>query len=68
MGILCIVGGVTGFARTKSIPSLVAGVGYAVISRLAITWVFTNYAVSVHSTSGAQTASDEALPTVSRVL
>lgn len=28
MGTLCIVGGVTGYARTRSIPSIVAGIGY----------------------------------------
>ncbi|KIJ55665.1 hypothetical protein M422DRAFT_41596 [Sphaerobolus stellatus SS14] len=27
VGSLCIVGGITGFARTRSIPSIVAGVG-----------------------------------------
>ncbi|KAG8703601.1 hypothetical protein FRC08_002744 [Ceratobasidium sp. 394] len=27
MALLCSVGGITGFVRTKSIPSLVAGVG-----------------------------------------
>ncbi|THH18044.1 hypothetical protein EW146_g2867 [Bondarzewia mesenterica] len=27
MGTLCIVGGITGFVRTRSIPSIVAGVG-----------------------------------------
>jgi len=31
MGSLCIVGGITGFARTKSIPSLVAGVGVGLL-------------------------------------
>ena len=28
MGTLCIAGGVTGYARTRSIPSIVAGIGY----------------------------------------
>ncbi|EJD07607.1 uncharacterized protein FOMMEDRAFT_16251 [Fomitiporia mediterranea MF3/22] len=31
MGTLCIVGGVTGFARTRSIPSVVAGVGVGLL-------------------------------------
>ncbi|KAM6497005.1 Transmembrane proteins 14C domain containing protein [Amanita muscaria] len=31
MGTLCIVGGATGFAKTKSVPSLVAGVGVGLL-------------------------------------
>ncbi|KAJ3536082.1 hypothetical protein NMY22_g6192 [Coprinellus aureogranulatus] len=31
MGGLCIIGGVTGFARTRSVPSLVAGVGVGLL-------------------------------------
>ncbi|KAI0047849.1 hypothetical protein FA95DRAFT_1491849 [Auriscalpium vulgare] len=50
MGGLCIVGGITGFVRTRSIPSVVAGVGVGAL------YLYSGDAIRKHTANGLETA------------
>jgi len=50
MGTLCIVGGVTGYARTRSIPSLVAGVSVGAL------YLYSGDSIRKHTANGLETA------------
>ena len=70
MGTLCIVGGVTGYARTRSIPSLVAGVGYVSFSIMKLgfplnpllsnsvgaLYLYSGDSIRKHTANGLETA------------
>lgn len=66
VGTLCIVGGITGFARTRSIPSIVAGVR-SVTSTLGLFRILTpSEPVSVPCIFGVQIAFVKELVVVSK--
>ncbi|KAN0113861.1 Transmembrane proteins 14C domain containing protein [Russula decolorans] len=50
MGTLCIVGGVTGYARTRSIPSIVAGIGVGAL------YLYSGDSIRKHTANGLETA------------
>lgn len=62
MGGLCIVGGVSGFARTRSVPSLVAGVRYELHTRPRRVSSNDYITVSVFFTFGARHKSATTMP------
>ncbi|KAI0271047.1 transmembrane proteins 14C-domain-containing protein [Russula aff. rugulosa BPL654] len=50
MGTLCIVGGVTGYVRTRSIPSIVAGIGVGAL------YLYSGDSIRKHTANGLETA------------
>jgi len=50
MGTLCILGGVTGYARTRSIPSIVAGFGVGAL------YLYSGDSIRKHTANGLETA------------
>ncbi|KAH9025823.1 transmembrane proteins 14C-domain-containing protein, partial [Lactarius hengduanensis] len=50
MGTLCIVGGVTGYVRTRSIPSLVAGVSVGAL------YLYSGDSIRKNTANGLETA------------
>lgn len=68
MGTLCLAGGITGFARTRSIPSLVAGVRSGQERLQEKLWLLYSFLALVSCISGALTVFGRELLMAWRVL